>query len=114
MRKATNFIFRTILCILTGVTLAALAFVIIFIVKESLPTFNDVSVGHFLFTSEWMPVEGIGNGARFGIFNFIAATVYVSFLAMLIAIVIGLGASLYLSCAASDRVRGLMYPFINY
>lgn len=113
MRKASNYIFKTILCILTGITLAALAFVIIFIVKEALPTFSEVSVSHFLFTSEWMPVEGIGSGARFGIFNFIAATVYVSFLAMLIAIVVGLGASLYLSCAASDKVRGIMYPFID-
>ena len=113
MRKITNVIFKILLCILTGVTLAALAFVIIFIVKEALPTFRDVSLRDFLFTSEWMPVEGIGKGARFGIFNFIAATVYVSFLAMLIAVVIGIGASLYLSCAASDKVRGFMYPFID-
>ena len=98
---------------LTGVTLAALAFVIIFIVKEALPTFQDVPLREFLFTSEWMPVEGIGKGARFGIFNFIAATVYVSFLAMMIAIVIGIGAALYLSCAASERMRGFMYPFID-
>lgn len=97
----------------TGVTLAALAFVIIFIVKEALPTFSEVSLREFLFTSEWMPVEGIGSGARFGIFNFIAATVYVSFLAMLIAVVAGLGASLYLSCVATDRIRGLLYPFID-
>ena len=60
-----------------------------------------------------MPVEGIGSGARFGIFNFIAATVYVSFLAMLIAIVIGIGAALYLSCVATDRIRGIMYPFVD-
>ena len=113
MRRITNIIFKIILCILTGVTLAALAFVIIFIVKEALPTFNDVSVHEFLFTNEWMPVEGIGSGARFGIFNFIAATVYVSFLAMLIAIVIGIGAALYLSCVATDRIRGIMYPFVD-
>ena len=113
MRSITNIIFKTILCILTGVTLSALAFVIIFIIKEALPTFDDVSIHEFLFTNEWMPVEGVGSGARFGIFNFIAATVYVSFLAMLIAVVIGIGASLYLSCVASDRIRGFMYPFVD-
>lgn len=113
MRKITNTAFKILLCMFTGVTLAALAFVIIFIVKEALPTFSEVSLREFLFTSEWMPVEGIGSGARFGIFNFIAATVYVSFLAMLIAVVAGLGASLYLSCVATDRIRGLLYPFID-
>lgn len=113
MRRVINTLFIIILSILTVVTLAALAFVIIFIVKEALPTFDDVSLGEFLFTAGWMPVEGLGIKVQFGIFNFIAATVYVSFLAMLIAVVVGVGASLYLSCVASERMRGLMYPFID-
>lgn len=113
MKRIINTIFRILLCFLTGVTLAALAFVIFFIVKEALPTFSEVSLREFLFTSEWMPVEGIGSGPRFGIFNFISATVYVSLLAMLIAVAVGLGAALYLSCAASAKVRDVMYPFID-
>ena len=113
MRRATNIIFKIILFILTAVTLAALAFVIIFIVKEALPTFREVSIGEFLFTNQWMPVEGIGSGPHYGIFNFIVATCYVSLLAMLIAVAVGLGASLYLSCVASDRMRSFLYPFID-
>lgn len=94
-------------------TMAVLAFVIIFILKEALPAFREVSLTEFLFGNEWMPVEGIGNGTHFGIFNFIAATVYVSFLAMLIAVSVGLGAAVYLSCIASYRVRTFIYPFID-
>lgn len=113
MRRVTNIIFILLLGILTATTLAALAFVIFFIVKEAMPLFQDVTPGEFLFTSDWMPVEGIGLPTRFGIFNFIVATVYVSFLAMLIAVAVGLGASLFLSCVASERMRGIMYPFID-
>ena len=113
MRNIANTTFIIILSILTAVTLAALAFVIIFIVKEAMPVFEDVSPGEFFFTGQWMPVEGIGVPVHFGIFNFIVATVYVSFLAMLIAVAVGLGTSLYLSCVASDRMRGFMYPFID-
>ncbi len=32
---------------------------------------------------------------------------------MLIALAVGLGAALFLSCIASDRARGLLYPFID-
>ena len=113
MRKTSNTIFRILLLILTGVTFAALTFVIIFIVKEAIPTFEEVSLGDFLFGREWLPLD-VGTGhMSFGIFNFIMATLYVSFLAMIISLVIGLGASLYLSCVASSKVRGLMYPFID-
>lgn len=97
---------------LTVLTLAALAFVIFFIVKEALPTFQDVTLGEFLLGNEWMPVEGIGE-TSFGVFNFILGTLYVSFFAMLIAIIVGLGASIFLACVASDRARGLLYPFVD-
>lgn len=112
MRRIIDIIFKIILSILTVVTLAALAFVIYFIVKEALPTFRNVPVGEFLFTGQWLPVEGMGE-THFGIFNFIMATIYVSFLAMIIAMLIGLGASIFLSCVASGRVRGILYPFID-
>ncbi|ETP73319.1 phosphate ABC transporter, permease protein PstC [Lachnospiraceae bacterium JC7] len=98
---------------MTFFTMAVLAFVIIFILKEALPVFREVSLIEFIFGNEWMPVEGIGKGTHFGIFNFIAATVYVSFLAMLIAVSVGLGAAVYLSCVASSRARTFIYPFID-
>lgn len=112
MRRITDIAFRILLGLLTTVTLAVLAFVIFFIVKEALPTFKVVSVTEFLFTGKWMPVEGLGE-THFGIFNFIMATLYVSFLAMLIAVAVGLGASIYLACAASESARGIWYPFID-
>ena len=92
--------------------MAVLAFVIYFIVREALPLFQEVSLGEFLLGKRWMPVDYIGETA-FGIFNFLAATVYVSALALFLALLVGLGAALYLSCQASERVRGYLYPVID-
>ncbi|MFQ9702643.1 MAG: hypothetical protein ACLR0U_11105 [Enterocloster clostridioformis] len=48
-----------------------------FIVKEALPTFDEVAVPDFLLGQRWMPIAYTGEPS-FGIFNFIAATLYVS------------------------------------
>lgn len=98
--------------VLTAAAMAVLAFVIYFIVREALPLFQEVGLGEFLLGKRWMPVDYVGE-TSFGIFNFLAATVYVSALALFLALLVGLGAALYLSCQASDRVRGYLYPVID-
>jgi len=112
MRKQLNLCFSFIIYILTALAVLVLGFVIYFIVKEALPLFSEVSLGEFLFGTRWMPIDYTGTTA-FGIFNFIAATVYVSFTAMVLAVGGGLGASVFLSCVATERMRGILYPFID-
>ena len=54
-------------------TVLVLAFVIYFIVKEALPTFQEVSVTDFLFGQRWMPIAYTGE-VSFGIFNLFAGS----------------------------------------
>ena len=103
MRRWKNRIFSLLVYGLTAMTVLVLAFVIYFIVKEALPTFQEVSVTDFLFGQRWMPIAYTGE-VSFGIFNFIMATLYVSFLALAMAILVGIGAAIFLSCVASERV----------
>lgn len=112
MGKRRDATFSALIYFLTVLTVLALAFVIYFIVREALPTFAEVSVRDFLFGNVWMPIDYTGFTA-FGIFNFIAATVYVSLLAMLFAAIVGLGSALFLSCVATQRMRDVLYPFID-
>ena len=105
MRRWKNRIFSLLVYALTAMTVLVLAFVIYFIVKEALPTFQEVSVTDFLFGQRWMPIAYTGE-VSFGIFNFIMATLYVSFL-------VGIGAAIFLSCVASERMRGILYPFVD-
>lgn len=112
MRKFFHVTFSALIRLLTVVTVLALAFVIYFIVHEALPTFQEVSLTDFLLGTHWMPIAYTSQTA-FGIFHFIAATLYVSLLAMLFAVAVGLGAALFLSCVASERTRSLLYPFVD-
>jgi len=112
MRRKLNLLFSLFIYILTALAVLVLGFVIYFIVKEALPLFSEVSVGEFLLGTRWMPIAYTWS-VSFGIFNFIAATVYVSFTAMVLAVGVGLGASVFLSCVATDRMRGILYPFVD-
>ncbi len=112
MGRTLDRLFSIFILLLTAVAFLSLAFVIYFIVREALPTFAVVRPADFLFGQRWMPVD-YGMEMSFGIFNFIAGSVAVSLLAMLIASVVGLGAAVYLSCVASQRARDLIYPFVD-
>lgn len=112
MRRKLNLLFSLFIYILTALAVLVLGFVIYFIVKEALPLFSEVSVAEFLLGTRWMPIAYTGS-VSFGIFNFIAATIYVSFTAMVLAVGVGLGASVLLSCVATDRMRGILYPFVD-
>ena len=81
MRKQ-NSVFSVLIYALAALTVLALAFVVYFIVKEALPLFAEVSLAEFLLGTKWMPIDYTGSTA-FGIFHFITATIYVSFLAMI-------------------------------
>ena len=113
MRRVRNTAFSALLCALTALTVLTLAFVIYFIVQEALPTFEEVPLREFLFGRRWMPIDYTGAGASFGIFNFIMGTLSVSLIAMLLASLVGLGAAVFLSCAAGTRTRAVLYPLID-
>ncbi|MEG1683493.1 MAG: phosphate ABC transporter permease subunit PstC [Oscillospiraceae bacterium] len=107
-----DILFSTLLKALTALTVALLAFILYFIVRESLPLFREVPLTEFLFGTVWRPVSYSG-APTYGILPILAATVAVSALAVLLAAVCGIGASLYLSCIASRRARRLLYPFLD-
>ena len=112
MNKQLNALFSVLIKALTALTVMVLAFVIYFIVKEALPTFDEVAVPDFLLGQRWMPIAYTGEPS-FGNFTFIAATLYVSLVAMVLAVTVGLGAAIYLSCVATQRMRGILYPFVD-
>jgi phosphate transport system permease protein len=78
--------------------------------KESLLFFGDerVSLVEFLTTTVWQPQVG-----GFGIWPLILGTLYISFIAMLVAVPVGLAAAIYLSEYASRRVRSFFKPILE-
>jgi phosphate transport system permease protein len=78
--------------------------------SESLLFFQDerVTLGEFFSTTVWQPQVG-----GFGIWPLVLGTLYISFIAMLVAVPIGLASAIYLSEYASERVRGVFKPVLE-
>lgn len=78
--------------------------------SESLLFFQDerVSLAEFFTTTIWQPQVG-----GFGIWPLILGTLYISVIAMLVAVPIGLASAIYLSEYASERVRGFFKPVLE-
>ena len=77
---------------------------------ESLLFFQDerVTLLEFLTTTVWQPQVG-----GFGIWPLVLGTLLISFIAMLVAIPVGLSAAIYLSEYASRRVRAFFKPVLE-
>jgi phosphate transport system permease protein len=67
-----------------------------------------ITIGEFLGTTTWQP-----GGFLFGIWPLLQATLMTSFMAMLVAIPLGLGAAIYLSEYASPNVRASLKPILE-
>ena len=93
-------------------TVLLLAFLIFFIFRESLPAIREVGLDGLLLGNQWRPLIYSGEPG-YGMRNMIFSTLYVAALAVLFALVIGVGCALYLACAATDRQRTLVMPYID-
>jgi phosphate transport system permease protein len=78
--------------------------------KESWLFFGsaDVDLREFLTQTTWQPKIG-----EFGVLALVNATLMTTFFAMLIALPLGLGAAIYLSEYASQRVRSIIKPILE-
>lgn len=112
MNKQLSILFSVLIRVLTVLTVMVLTSVIYLIVEEALPTFDGVAVPDFLLGRRWMPIVYIGEPS-FDIFNSIAATPYASLVAMVLVVTVGLGAATYLSHVITERVRKILYPFVD-
>lgn len=69
---------------------------------------ESVTIGKFLTTTKWAPQIG-----AFGIAPLVLSTFLISFIALLVSLPVGLGAAIYLSEYASQRVRQTIKPILE-
>jgi phosphate transport system permease protein len=78
--------------------------------KEALLFFGnpEVSLGEFFTGLKWQPQSG-----QFGIMPLVNATLMTTFMAMIVAVPLGLSVAIYLSEFASVRMRNLIKPTLE-
>src|SRR4051794_20580926 len=79
---------------------------------ETLSFFGEVPVFDFLFGTKWSPTFA-GEQASFGVLPLLWGTLYMSLIALVVAVPLGLLAAIYLSEYAKPRVRKVIKPMLE-
>jgi phosphate transport system permease protein len=93
------------LSVLTTIGIVAILF------EQAFEFFREISVFDFIFGTSWTPL--FKNQEYYGVLPLVSATLAISFLAMLVAIPLGLLTAIYLSEYASSTVRSILKPFLE-
>ncbi|TFF19159.1 phosphate ABC transporter permease subunit PstC [Jiella endophytica] len=84
---------------------------------ETIDFFSRISPAEFFFGTVWEPrfsaAGSTGNAGSFGFIPLLAGTLYISAVAMLIAVPIGLFAAIYMAEYADNRTRSVVKPLLE-
>lgn len=108
--KVIDFLFSNFLRIACAITLVILVLIIFFISKESVFFFQEYSFIEFITSNDWSPLRKVPS---FGIFSMICSTLYVSFVALCMALPLGIGTSLITSCLVKKKFHKYIIPIFN-
>ena len=111
-RKLENSLFLFFVYAFLFLSIGILSFFFLFLAKESLPLFENVSLPSFLFSSKWTPMAFTGT-ASFGIFHFLMGSISVSFLALLFSTILSLGCSIFFAFYFWEKGRRILYPLLD-
>ena len=87
-----------------------LGLIVIFLFREGLPIFREVSVSRFLFGMEWYPTY---DPPEYGIWSLIVGSLAVTLLASLIAVPLGLLSAVYISEIAPAAIKEVLKSIIE-
>ncbi|MCD4838113.1 MULTISPECIES: phosphate ABC transporter permease subunit PstC [Neobacillus] len=85
--------------------------IVLTLIFETITFFQSVSILEFLTTKKWYPFSE--NEGAFGILPLVLGTLKVTFIAIIVAIPIGLTSAIYLSEYASERTRRIIKPILE-
>ena len=102
-----RFIDKTFLT-LTLLSISTVILIALGLFYKSMPILNSTSLYNLLFSSEWKPFK-----EAFGFYSFIVGTLWVTAIAIIIALPLSMLTAIYLSEYAHIRVRKLVLPLIE-
>lgn len=110
MKDYKNIVFKFMISLLTLFSLLILSFIIIFILKESLVFFEEVSIINFISGRKWNPLDAPD---KLSIYPTILGTLYVSFIGIIIALPIGVGNAIVLSTYTKGESKRMIKSLID-
>lgn len=110
MRKTKESIIEKLLAMSGWLTIITTLGILFILLYESAQFFIDVSVWEFLTGTEWTPLF---SKKEFGILPLLTATLMTSFIALLVALPIGLSIAIYLNEYANKKFRSTVKPMLE-
>jgi phosphate transport system permease protein len=92
--------------------------IVLSVLFESIRFFHKIPLTEFLFGLKWSPqmairADQVGSSGAFGAVPLITGTLLISFIAMLVAVPIGLLSAIYLSEYAGSKFRAIAKPLLE-
>lgn len=117
-RYAVERVFNAVLFISSSIAVLTTFGIIFSVLFESINFFQKVPFTDFVFGTHWSPQialrdDQVGASGSFGVIPLIVGTLLISFIALTIAVPVGLMSAIYLAEYASRRVRGVIKPALE-
>ncbi len=109
MKRKERFV-EALLAISGGLTILTTLGILIVLLIESIAFFNEVSIVEFLTDTQWTPLFA---DKHYGILALVSGTILTSFIAILVALPIGLSIAVYLNEYAHPRMRQIVKPVLE-
>ncbi len=110
-KKAIEKITPTLLFFAAAISVLTTFGIVFTLIFETFEFFRRVSISQFLGTTTWLPFSS--NKPMYGIWPLILGTLKVTLIAVLVAVPLGLGAAIYLSEFATDKIRRTVKPVLE-
>ena len=109
MKRKERFV-EALLAFSGGLTILTTLGILIVLLIESIAFFNEVSIVEFLTDTQWTPLFA---DKHYGILALVSGTILTSFIAILVALPIGLSIAVYLNESAHPRMRQIVKPVLE-
>ncbi len=110
MTRFRERLYKWLFTVLAFASLVFLVGIILTLLLQALPALRQLNLVHFIFGHHWYPTY---EPPEFGIFPLIAASILVTFGAMVVCVPIGIGSALYIHELAGHRQRAIIKPLIE-
>jgi phosphate transport system permease protein len=117
-RNSVDGILRWMLIVCSVIAILTTLGIVLSLVIESMAFFARVPVFEFLFGMEWSPqiamrADQVGSSGAFGAVPVFWGTIFISAIAMFVALPVGIFSAIYLVEYADKRVRSVVKPLLE-
>lgn len=103
---------KTLLAAAALVSVVTTGAIVFSLLRETLSFFADVPAKDFFFGDRWTPLLNLEQQS-FGVLPLVWGTLYLSFIALVVAVPLGLLSAIFLSEYASPRLRKVVKPVLE-